>query len=235
MKCGFDIMNSFKQKEGNVMAKRLYFSDLARELGIAGGEMPPMGGPPPAPAPGNHPMTHSNVWRKEGGEKLLSYLKAHYHAGDELEYDGHADCWLMLAMMDQMRDCKLSTYIGAGFDRSLPIEAYRLGSEPAPNQPCTFTVVEQGENIQLTVHLPPTGTPFDLPFREIVAPQLPAGKNIFVRLEGRHLLFTFPISLTYGKTCRSIVMDYDQECFVSVSNTPELQVGDCIPNPFAPA
>lgn len=214
------------------MEKRLYFSDLARELNIAGGEMPSMDGPPPEPKPGEH-MTHPNVWRKEGGEKLIAYLKSRYAPGDALEYDGHGDCWLMLAMMYEMRDCKLSTYIGAGFDRSLPIEAYQVGGDPKGNQPCTFTVVEQGDDVQITVHLKPEGGPFDLPFREIVAPKLPKGKNIFVRLDGRHLLFTFPMSLSYGKDCRSMVMDYNGECFVSVSNTPELQRGDLIEDPFS--
>ncbi len=216
------------------MNERLYFHQLSQELGISGEQLPPMSGPPAPPAAGNRPMTHPNVWRKEGGEKLLAYLKAHYAPGDSLEYDGHADCWLMLAMMDQMRDCKISTYIGAGFDRVLPITAYKTGNHPTPGQPCTFTLEERGNDVCLTVHLDPNGGPFNMPLDQITAPEIPAGKNIFVRLDGRHLLFTFPIALTYGTTCRSIVMDYDGECFVSVSNTPDLAVGDLIENPFRP-
>lgn len=213
------------------MCERIYFSNLAAEFGIAGGGMPPMGDKPPQ-KPAAMPMTHPNVWRKDGGAKLLAYLKARYQSGDVLEYDGHGDCWLMLAMMDQMRECKLRTYIGGPFDKVLPIIAYRTGSQENPNQPCSFTLDEQGENVCLTVHLKPEGGPFDMAFGDIVAPEIPEGKNIYVRLDGRHLLFTFPLALTYGETCRSLVMDYDGECFVSVSHTPELEVGDLVENPF---
>jgi hypothetical protein len=176
-------------------------------------------------------VTHPNVWRKEGGTKLLSYLREKYQPGDVFEYDGHGDCWMMLAIMYTLRDCQLCTYIGA-FDKDLPITAYKRGTAPVPGQPCSFTVEEQGDNILLTVHLDPDKGPFDMPFAEIVAPELPAGKNIYVRLDGRHLLFTFPLSLTYGADCRSIIMDYDGECFCSVSNTPDLEVGDLVENPF---
>lgn len=213
------------------MENRLYFSELARTLGIAGGEMPAMDGHLPEPKPGEH-MNHPNVWRKEGGEKLMAYLKEHFAPGDRLEYDGHGDCWMMLAMMYQMRQCRLFTYIGV-FDKSLQIEAYQVGGDEKENQPCTFTLEEQGDDVLLTVHLKPEGGPFDMPFREIVAPEIPKGKNIFVRLDGRHLLFTFPLSLNYGDSCRSLVMDYAGECFVSLSNTPELQMGDLVENPFS--
>lgn len=212
------------------MSDRIYFHALAAELGIEGGGLPPMGEKPSGAPP--REITHPNVWRKEGGQKLLAYLKAHYAPGDALEFDGHADCWLMLAMMDQMRDCQISTYIGAGFDRTLPIVAYKTGGAPAENQPCTFTLEEFGDYVYLTVHLRPNSGPFDLYFGDIVAPEISPGKNIVVHLDGRHLLFTFPVALTYGKTCRSIIMDYDHECFVSVSNTPNLAVGDLLNQPL---
>jgi hypothetical protein len=179
-------------------------------------------------------MVHANVWRTEGGTKLLAYLKERYQPGDVFQYDGHGDCWMMLAVMDALRECKISTYIGA-FGKDLPIVAYSTGDAPAPGQPCSFTVEEQGDNVLLTVHLDPDKGPFDMPFGEIVAPAIPAGKNIYVRLDGRHLLFTFPLSLTYGKDCRSIITDYAGECFCSVSNTPDLKVGDLVESPFPPA
>lgn len=211
------------------MQERVYFFELAKELGIAGMELPPKALPKPG---GAAAMVHPNVWRKDGGEKLMKWLEERYHPGDVFEYDGHADCWLMLAVMHQLRACDIQTYIGAGFDRTLPITAYRIGGAPQETQPCTFTVKESGDNVLVTVHLKPDGTPFDLPFSEIVAPELPAGKNIFVRLDGRHLLFTFPMALTYGTHCKTLVMDYADECFCAVSNTPEVQVGDLVKNPF---
>lgn len=107
-----------------------------------------------------------------------------------------------------------------------PLQHIRPGGTPQESQPCTFAVKESGDNVLLTVTLKPDGTPFDLPFGEITAPEIPAGKNIFVRLEGRHLLFTFPVALTYGAHCKTIVMDYAGECFCAVSNTPEVHVGD---------
>lgn len=213
------------------MPKRLYFHELAKKLGIPGAEFPP--NPDQSPPQSAGPMVHPNVWGQQGGEKLLAYLKANYGPGDTLEYDGHADCWLMLAMLDQMRECHLCTYIGAGFDRVLSITSYRTGKAPAQKQPCTFQTVEHGDDILLTVCLRPHGTPFDMPFEDIIAPEILAGKNIFVRLAGRHLLFAFPVSLTYGQTCRSIVMDYAGECVVSVSNTPELTVGQLVTSPFS--
>ena len=138
----------------------------------------------------------------------------------------------MLAVMDQLRDCRIQTYIGV-FDKTLSISSYQTGAEAVDGQPCTFTVEEKGDSILLTVHLDPDKGPFDMPFDKIVAPELPAGKDIYVRLDGRHLLFAFPVSLTYGKTCRSIIMDYSGECFCSVSNTPDLAVGDLVDSPFA--
>ncbi len=230
------------------MSERLYFFDLADVLGIEGGGMPAPaavgpGGPDGTPkmgapeGPGGMPpksvaITHPNVWRKEGGKKLLDYLHERYKPGDTLDYDGHADCWLMLAVMDQMRDCNICTYIGAGFNKTLPIVPYQIGNVPAEGQPSTFSVREQGEDVLLTVHLDPNKGPFDMYFGDIVAPPIPEGKNLYIRLDGRHLLFTFPISLTYGSVCRSIIMDYDNECFCSVSNVPELEVGDLVKNPF---
>lgn len=216
------------------MSELVYFSDLAGKLGVESGMPPAPAGGPDGPGPGGT-ITHPNTWRKEGGEKLLQYLKERYHPGDTFVYDGHADCWLMLAVMDQLKECTLGTYIGAGFNKTLPIVSYKTGAAPADGQPCTFTIEGKGDDLLLTVHLVPDKSPFDMYFGDIVAPELPAGKNIFVRLDGRHLLFTFPISLTYGAGCRSIVMDYNNECFVSVSNTPELAVGDLVENPFADA
>lgn len=132
------------------MPKRLYFHELAKKLGIPGAEFPPNPGQSPPPQSAG-PMVHPNVWGQQGGEKLLAYLKANYGPGDTLEYDGHADCWLMLAMLDQMRECHLCTYIGAGFDRVLSITSYRTGKAPAQKQPCTFQTVEHGDDILLTV------------------------------------------------------------------------------------
>lgn len=211
------------------MQERVFFFELAKELGIAGAELSP---PKPAGMPGPETMVHPNVWHRDGGDKLLKWLEERYRPGDVFEYDGHADCWLMLAVMHQLRECDIRTYIGAGFDRTLPITAYRLGGAPQEKQPCMFSVREAGNNVQLTVHLKADGTPFDLPFCDIVAPELPAGKNIFVRLDGRHLLFAFPVALTYGACCNTIVMDYAGECICAVSNTPEIQVGDLVENPF---
>ena len=137
----------------------------------------------------------------------------------------------MLAVMHLLRDCRIQTYIGV-FDRTLPITAYGTGTAPAEGQPCSFSVEEQGDDVLLTVHLDPDKGPFDMPFSQITAPEILAGKNIFVRLDGRHLLFTFPLALTYGADCRSIIMDYSGECFCSVSNTPELAVGEIVESPF---
>ena len=211
------------------MQERVYFFELAKDMGIQGMELPPKELPKPA---GEAAMVHPNVWRKDGGEKLLQWLEERYHPGDIFEYDGHGDCWLMLAVMHQLRGCDIRTYIGAGFDRTLPITAYQIGGVPQESQPCTFTVEDSGDDVLLTVRLKPDGTPFDLPFGEIIAPEIPAGKNIFVRLEGRHLLFTFPVALTYGERCNTIVMDYAGECFCAVSNSEEIHVGDLVENPF---
>ncbi len=212
---------------------RLYFSELAKELQLPGVSYPPAGDvPPEPPKPQGGSHTHPNVWGKAGGEKALAYLKEHYPPGSTFEYDGHGDCWMMLAIMDQLRDRKLCTYLGGPFDKVLDIDPYRTGPEAAPGQPCTFSLVEQGDDVCLTVHLAPDGSPFDMPFSEIIAPQIPAGKNIYVRLDGRHLLFAFPISLTYGATCRSLIMDYAGECVCSVSNRDDLEVGDSVQSPF---
>lgn len=209
---------------------RLYFSELAKELNIEGVSYPPPGVVPEEPQ--GSQLIHPNVWGKEGGERVLAYLNAHYPPGSYFEYDGHGDCWMMLAIMDQLRDRELATYIGGPFGRTLKLEAYCTDITPIANQPCTFTVEEQGENVLLTVHLTPDGTPFDLPFRDIVAPEIPAGKNIYVRLDGRHLLFAFPVALTYGESCKSIIMDYAGECVCAVSHRPDISVGDKTESPF---
>ena len=85
----------------------------------------------------------------------------------------------------------------------------------------------------LTVHLDPEKGPFDMPFDRIAAPEIPDGKNLYVRLDGRHLLFTFPVALTYGEKCRSIIMDYSGDCICAVSHRPDLAVGSRTENPFA--
>lgn len=211
------------------MPKRIYFFELTAEFGIESG-LPPR--KPDGPNAGaDQPVTHPNVWSKENGRKLIALLQDRIAPGETLDYDGHADCWLMLALMDQMRNRNISAYIGA-FHKSLPIVAYRIGKQPTDGQPCRFTVEAQGDNVLLTVHLEPDKGPFDMEFGDIVAPEIPKGKNIFVRLEGRHLLFAFPVSLTYGEHCRSICMDYSGQCICAVSNTTALEPGDTVENPF---
>ena len=176
-------------------------------------------------------VMHENIWGKEGGKKLLGWLDAHVSPGGVFSYDGHADCWLMTAAMYHLRQSRIYTYIGA-FDRMLEIRPYAAGKEPVEGQLCTFSVEEKGNSVLLTVHINPDRTPFDMPFDEIGAPALPEGKDIFVRLDGRHLLFVFPMSLTYGAACRSLNVDFSGECLCAVSNDPSLEVGDPVPCPF---
>lgn len=224
------------------MEEILKFSELAQKLGVDAG-LPAMpggapGGPGGAPGgpggPGGAPggsMIHSNTWGKEGGLKALEYLKQYAKEGESFVYDGHGDCWLMLAVLYQLRMCDLATYIGA-FGKNLPLKAYAVGSTPKEGQPVYFDVKEEGDNILITANLDPDKTPFDMPFDQIVAPEIPEGKNIYVRLNGRHLLFVFPLSLTYGDKAKAIFMDYADDCYCSVSNTSEVSVGDKVDCPF---
>ena len=177
-------------------------------------------------------MVHKNVWNKEAALKALDWLEAQYAPGEVFAYDGHGDCWLMLAVMYRLRDRDIQAYIGA-FGNSLPIRACKTEGEPPEKQSCTFEVAEQGDDVLVTVHLSPDAGPFDCPMDEIVAPALPAGKNIYLRLDGRHLLNLFPLALTYGDTCRTLCVDYADECVCSVSHVPEVETGDHVTCPFA--
>lgn len=82
------------------MSERIYFFKLAAEFGIDGG-LPPKKPDGPGVAGTSAPMTHPNVWSKENGRKLIALLQERIAPGETLDYDGHADCWLMLALMDQ--------------------------------------------------------------------------------------------------------------------------------------
>ena len=81
----------------------------------------------------------------------------------------------------------------------------------------------------LTVVLGENPDPFAMPLGNIGAPEIPAGKNLYVDLKGAHYLFNFPLPLTYGDACRSMYMIQDGSYVCCISHTLEVQVGDRVP------
>lgn len=203
------------------MKERLIFTEFAAKLGI--------GMDTSEPKPGA-PMVHTNVWSKEKGQEAIEQLKQ-YASDGKFEFDGHGDCWLMMAAMYELRDCDIGAYIMV-FNDSLKIRPYAIGAEPAAGQPCTFSVEEKGDDVLLTVHLEDGKGPFDMPFEQVVAPEIAEGKNIYIRLDGRHLLNCFPLTMTYGEKAKAMYMEYADECVCCVSNTDAAQVGERVTCPF---
>jgi hypothetical protein len=202
------------------MTERLIFSELAQKLGV---DMKKS-----APVNGQHP----NAWLGEAGKQAREFFAQFANPGEYIEYDGHCDGWLMLAILYDLRMCDINAYMAAPFEKNLKVCSYRLGDTPDPEQPVFFDVKNQGDSVLLTCKLVPEKGPFDMYFGDIVAPVLPEGKDIYVRLEGRHLLYIFPLALTYGDSARSIWMDYGGECVCGISHRPDAAPGDLGSCPF---
>ncbi len=203
------------------MKERLIFRDFAEKMGTAMDISEPKPGAP---------MVHNNVWSAEKGKEAIEYLRKYADDG-YFEFDGHGDCWLMMAAMYALKDCDINAYIMV-FDGCLKIRPYALGDEPAQGQPCTFSVEEKGDDVLLTVHLEEGKGPFDMPFEKVVAPVLPDGKKIYVRLDGRHLLNCFPLTMTYGEKAAAMYMDYAGQCVCCLSNVDGVDIGDRVSCPF---
>jgi hypothetical protein len=202
------------------MEQRLVFSEIAEKLGVDMSKSAPVNG------------AHPNAWLGEAGKQTRAYFAQFAKPGEYIEYDGHCDCWLMLAILYDLRMCDINAYIKP-FDKTLKICSYRQGDTPNPEQPAFFDVETQGDSVLLTCKLVPEKGPFDMYFGDIVAPVIPEGKDIYIRLDGRHLLFTFPLALTYGDTARSVWVDYAGECVCAISHQPDPEPGDLGTCPFA--
>ena len=170
-----------------------------------------------------------NSWGGEKGVKLLEYVKQYAKEGQKIIFDGHTECWLSLALVYVLKTCDINSYIPL-YKKWVKTTKFTIGDTPNPAQPVTFDVQEQGDDVLLTEHI---GKGLDLAYSEMVAPKIPAGKNIYVRLKGQQrMLSTYPLSLTYGDEAKAMFVDYAGDCYCCVSHTPEVKVGDRIKCPF---
>jgi hypothetical protein len=170
-----------------------------------------------------------NSWGGEKGVKLLEYVKQYAKEGQKIIFDGHTECWLSLALVYVLKMCDINSYIPL-YDKWVKTTKFTIGNSPNPAQPMTFEVQERGDDVLIIEHI---GKGLDLAYSEMVAPKLPAGKNIYVRLKGQHrMLSTYPLSLTYGDEAKAMFVDYAGDCFCCVSHTSGVKVGDRVKCPF---
>jgi len=234
------------------MSVTLNFNDLSKKFGVTmiiPKDMPAGGGPSqhqfldadgrPLQGPaGNRPVydiddfDHApipNSWGGEKGVRLLNYVKQFAVAGEKIVFEGHPECWLGLAVVYVLKMCDINSHIPL-YDKWVKTTSFTIGNSPHPAQPLSFEVKEQDGDVLLTVKI---GKGLDLPCSEIAAPEIPAGKNIYVHLKGQHrMLHTFSLSLTYGDAARAMFVDYAGDCYCCVSHNPEIKVGDRVKCPF---
>lgn len=223
--------------------RRISFDAVARDLGA---DVPPRGpgGPggkrPPAPPAGGFTPEMSRqsglrlakMWPAERALKLPDYFAKEAESGEPLEFEGHPACWAMMMLVDRLKNNELYLYMPP-FGKSLKLEAFSIGTEPAEGQLSTFEVEEKGQDVHLTATLTNGGNPdpFAIPFSANVAPAIAPGKNIYVELIGAHYLAVFSLPWTYPD-CNAMFMKMADATYCVMSHTPEYQAGQTVEFPF---
>ena len=197
------------------MSERINFTELAKGLG---GDIEEMALP-------NGSTVRTPVWTKALSLKMLDWFRNYALSHDSAEFDGHADPWTMMAILDVLRDKRVTNFIGP-FGKGLDMAPYAVGAEAKPGQPVTFRLETNGSTAHLTAVLAEDPNPFAMPLADIAAPAIPEGSDVFVSLEGRHYLFNFPLPLTYGEKCRAMYMQDGDGYTCCISHTPDVKPGD---------
>ena len=191
---------------------------------------PPIGIPPADFDPDALPHgMFPNQWDKATASRFLDDLKPVIEANDAIEFVGHPDYWLLMAVRYMMK--------GKDFIIGLPRDGkhihshkYTIGDVPADGQPVGFDVRIDGDDILLTIT--ELVKDFDYPSEKIIAPALPAGKNIYVRMDGQRLFHFIPVVATYGDDACAMYLDYADDCRCCVSHVPGLEIGDSVESPY---
>ena len=197
------------------MAERINFTELAEKLG---GETTEVALP-------NGKIMKAPVWTRELGLKALDYFREYAKTHDHAEFDGHADPWIMMGIMNELRDIRVTNYLGPLGDK-LDMVPYAVGAEPKEGQPVDFRLEMDGTTAHLTVILGDNANPFAMPIKDIAAPAIPDGSDIIVSLEGKHFIFNFPLPVTYGAKCRTMYMQDGDGFSCCITNTPDVKLGD---------
>ena len=170
-----------------------------------------------------------NQWDKATADRFLKDLKPIIDANNAVEFVGHPDYWLIMAARYMMKDKDF--IIGLPRDnKHLHSGRYTIGDTPAPGQPVGFSVRCDGDDVMLTIT--ELVKDFDYPSERIIAPAIPAGKNIYIRMDGQRLFHYIPVVVTYGDDARAMFMDYAGDCRCCVSHLPGLEIGDTVESPY---
>jgi hypothetical protein len=171
-----------------------------------------------------------NSWSKENAGKLLDSLDQYAVPGQRVEYFSHPDYWLMLAVNYKLKMCEIGVTLPMTGD-FVKTGKFTIGTVPRDDQPVGFEMVTRGDDILLTVA--ELRNRFDYPVEDIVAPAVPEGKRLYVRMAGQRILHFMPVAITYGDNVEALFMDYADECRCCISHSEKYEVGDNVENPFS--
>lgn len=201
------------------MEYRLDFLQLAQEFGgtIEEVQLP------------NGAVSLETKWNPESGRRFLKYIneKAQELPPDtQVIFNGHTDPWVMLGILDRMRHFQLGTYLSV-FDCVVPLDAYRIGDRPTEGQPVLFEISEADDNVFLTLKAGTPRLPMEMPLSEMRCPQIPDGRNIFLKLADAKVLNLLGMALTLGKTCKTMYVEQETNRFrCAISHVDGIMPGD---------
>ena len=189
-------------------SKRLVFTEIAKELGFP----------------------EETTWPDDQCMVLLDYFEDYAASGQPIEFEKHCVGWAMLAVLQKLRNNKVSLYIPP-LGKSLNLTPMKRVAEPKGNPMMRFDITEAGDDVHIVVTLLNGGNPnpFQMPFGDIEIKDIGSGKNIWVEFsKGKgHYLFVFDMPGTFGDDCRTMYYKEDGTTWYCVaSNDPEVKVGD---------
>ena len=169
-------------------------------------------------------------WPDDQCIALLDYFNDYAVSGQPIEFEKHCIGWAMLALLQKLRNNKVSLYIPP-LGKSLDLDPMRRVPEPKDNPMMQFDITEQGDDVHIVVKLLNGGNPnpFQMPLGDVEIREIGSGKNIWLELaEGKgHYLFVFDMPKTFGGDCRTMYYKEGGETWYCVaSNHPSVRVGD---------
>lgn len=200
------------------------FNAFGEECGIV---------PTMMPAEGPMPARKEIVWDLEHSLIALEKVTALSQKYEVLEFQGHPDHWLMMAMVEKKAPtCTMTNNIPI-FPKPYPMIPLKTGVTPADSN-MTFEIHEKGDDLQVLCTLLRKGSPEDN--LAIIAPEIPAGKRVYLKLVGEPSPIFIPVGLggAYADRCTALFIGerYGDNYRCSVTYTDAFKVGDTVKNPF---
>lgn len=163
-------------------------------------------------------------WSRETELLALNKLRSMAEDGAKIQLIGHLEKYAMCAACYMLSETGISTFIPR-MEMDVPLKPFSIGE--VNTDISNFDITHRGNDdiyINFTFKDMLPGEMY-----QIIAPALPAGKNIYIKAVGHPQLQSVCLALTYANDCKSIWVSPSEETdtfFCAISNTDEFSFGD---------